>query len=66
MEQACDDIERVRYVGKLSFDPPPKIDSIVLKFTIKAERDQPIETALIKLWKIAFTHPRKTLLSNIK
>lgn len=66
MEQACDTIEIVRYVGRESFDPAPKVDSIVLKFTIRKNRNQELEKNLLNLWKIAFTHPRKTLLSNLK
>lgn len=66
MEQACEDIEAVRYVGKESFRPAPKIDSIVLKFIVKKERNREEENALIKLWEKAFTHPRKTLVSNLK
>ncbi len=66
MELACDDIEIIRYVGRTSFDPAPKVDSIVLKFTVKKERDLKIEIELIYLWKVAFAHPRKTLLSNLK
>lgn len=66
METACDDIEMIRYVEKEAFDPAPKIDSIVLKFTLKSERDREEEKKLIALWKQAFTQPRKTLLSNLK
>lgn len=66
MELACEEIEIVRYVGKESFDPAPKIDSIVLKFSVKQTRNPETEKQLINLWKIAFTHPRKTLLSNLK
>jgi 16S rRNA (adenine1518-N6/adenine1519-N6)-dimethyltransferase len=66
MEQACNDIEIVRYVDRTSFDPAPKVDSIVLKFTAKNERNSEEEQQLIQLWKVAFAHPRKTLLSNIK
>ncbi len=66
MEQACDDIELIRLVGRASFSPPPKVDSIVLKFTGKKNRDRSLEKKLISLWKVAFAHPRKTLLSNIK
>jgi 16S rRNA (adenine1518-N6/adenine1519-N6)-dimethyltransferase len=66
MEQACNDIEIIRIVPNTSFNPPPKIDSIVLKFQCKKERDTEKEEKLIHLWKVAFAHPRKTLLSNIK
>lgn len=66
MELACNDIEILRYVGRDSFDPAPKVDSVVLRFMVKKERDQKQEKELMNLWKIAFAHPRKTLLSNIK
>lgn len=66
MEQACEDIEIIQYVDHSCFDPQPKVDSIVLKFTIKKERNLEQERKLINLWKIAFSHPRKTLLSNLK
>ena len=66
MELACSDIEIVRYVGKESFDPAPKVDSIVLKFTVKMDREREIEEKLLALWRTAFIHPRKTLLSNLK
>jgi 16S rRNA A1518/A1519 N6-dimethyltransferase RsmA/KsgA/DIM1 with predicted DNA glycosylase/AP lyase activity len=66
MELACDDINILRYVGRESFDPAPKVDSIVLRFIVKKERDQKIEKELMNLWKVAFAHPRKTFLSNIK
>ena len=66
MEQACSDIVAIRIVDKSSFDPAPKIDSIVLRFTLLNDRDKRNEKALMNLWKVAFSHPRKTLLSNIK
>lgn len=66
MELACDDIEIVRYVGKESFDPAPKVDSIVLRFSVKKHRDRTTEESLLALWRCAFSHPRKTLLSNLK
>jgi 16S rRNA A1518/A1519 N6-dimethyltransferase RsmA/KsgA/DIM1 with predicted DNA glycosylase/AP lyase activity len=66
MEQACSDITAIRIVDKSSFDPAPKIDSIVLRFTLLKDRDRRDEKALMNLWKAAFSHPRKTLLSNIK
>lgn len=66
MELACDDIDILRYVGRESFDPAPKVDSIVLRFIVKKERNQKKEKELMNFWKVAFAHPRKTLLSNIK
>lgn len=66
MEEACDDIDIVRYVPRTSFDPAPKVDSIVVRFVVKKTRDREQEKTLISLWKVAFAHPRKTLLSNMK
>lgn len=66
MELACEDIEVVRYVGRESFDPAPKVDSIVLKFRVKKSRDRKMEDEMLALWRVAFTHPRKTLMSNLK
>lgn len=66
MELACTDIEKIRIVASESFNPPPKIDSIVLKFNIKQDRNPEHEKILMQLWRIAFSQPRKTLLSNLK
>jgi len=66
MEQACTHIEIVRYVAKTSFEPAPKVDSIVLKFELQKNRNPKQEQELMHLWKIAFSHPRKTLLSNLR
>ena len=66
MEEACTDIDIVRYVPRTSFDPAPKVDSIVLRFLVKKNRNREQEKNLISLWKVAFSHPRKTLLSNMK
>jgi 16S rRNA (adenine1518-N6/adenine1519-N6)-dimethyltransferase len=66
MELACSDIEVVRYVGRSAFDPPPKVDSIVLRFILERSRDRTRDEDLLKLWRYAFTQPRKTLLSNLR
>ncbi len=66
MEQACQDIEIVRYVARSSFDPAPRVDSIVLRFVMKEGRNPSKEKDLMDLWKVAFAHPRKTLMSNIR
>ncbi|MBC7503937.1 ribosomal RNA small subunit methyltransferase A [Candidatus Gracilibacteria bacterium] len=66
MEEACEDIEIVRYVGRTSFDPQPRVDSIVLRFQVRKSRNREQEKFLMNLWKVAFAHPRKTLLSNMK
>ena len=66
MEEACESIERVCFVPKTAFSPAPKVDSIVLKFVVKKNRNKDRESSLLSLWKVAFTHPRKTLMSNLK
>jgi 16S rRNA (adenine1518-N6/adenine1519-N6)-dimethyltransferase len=66
MEQACEVIEIVRHVGRSSFDPAPRVDSIVLRFQLRKDRDQQREQQLMQLWRMAFAHPRKTLMSNMK
>lgn len=66
IEQACQDIEIIQYVDRTCFDPQPKVDSIVLRFISRKNRNLEKEENLINLWKIAFSHPRKTLLSNLK
>jgi 16S rRNA A1518/A1519 N6-dimethyltransferase RsmA/KsgA/DIM1 with predicted DNA glycosylase/AP lyase activity len=66
MEIACEDIVFVRYVSRESFDPAPKVDSIVLTFRVKKNRNTQEEQELHSLWKRAFAHPRKTLISNLK
>lgn len=66
MEIACENIEILRYVHRSSFDPAPRVDSIVLKFNVKQDRNKTEEEMLISLWKVSFAHPRKTLLSNLK
>lgn len=66
MELACEDIAIVRYVDRESFDPAPKVDSIVLKFTVKLSRERETEEQLLALWRYAFAQPRKTLMSNMR
>ncbi len=66
MYEACSHIDAIRIVPSTSFDPAPKIDSIVLRFVIHPDRDAALEKSLLELWKRAFVHPRKTLLSNLK
>ena len=66
MYEACSHIDPIRIVPRTSFDPAPKVDSIVLRFVVKPARDIIFEKSLLELWKRAFAHPRKTLLSNVK
>lgn len=66
MWQACENIEFVRLVPASSFDPAPKVDSIVLKFIPKKIRNPEKEKKILEFWNIAFKHPRKTLAFNLK
>lgn len=63
---ACDRIEAITLVPRDAFYPVPKVDSIVLRFDLRRERDRTLETSLLHLWQQAFMHPRKTLLSNLR
>lgn len=63
---ACDSIDAITLVPKTAFYPIPKVDSIVLRFVLKKDRDLTYEKKLLTLWEASFTHPRKTLLANIR
>lgn len=66
MHIACESIESLAVVPSMSFDPAPKVDSIILRFVLRTERDRTLEQRLISLWNDAFGQPRKTLLANLK
>jgi 16S rRNA A1518/A1519 N6-dimethyltransferase RsmA/KsgA/DIM1 with predicted DNA glycosylase/AP lyase activity len=66
LEEACETIDALCIVPRTAFHPAPKVDSIVLRFVVKKTRNRERENVLLSLWKEAFTHPRKTLLSNLK
>lgn len=66
MHEACNSIEYLFDVPRTAFRPAPKVDSAILKFIPKKERDFDYENQKIALWKQAFIMPRKTLLSNLK
>ncbi|MCF6178284.1 MAG: 16S rRNA (adenine(1518)-N(6)/adenine(1519)-N(6))-dimethyltransferase RsmA [Geopsychrobacter sp.] len=61
------DIERVVEVGPESFSPPPKVDSLVLRFEPLAQpRVDPIDTAFFtKVVKAAFTQRRKQIRNSL-
>ncbi len=61
------DIKTVTLVKPGAFSPPPKVDSIVLKFNLlSAPRVDPIDEVLFKkVVKGAFTHRRKTLRNSL-
>jgi len=56
----------VASISRQSFSPVPKVDSVFLLIT---KKDQPLSSqekeAYFSLLKIAFQHPRKTLLNNL-
>ena len=61
------DVEPVVHVGPESFSPPPKVDSLVLKFTpLTAPRVDPVDPAFFtKVVKAAFTQRRKQLRNSL-
>lgn len=61
------DVESVVHVGPESFSPPPKVDSLVLKFTpLQAPRVDPVDPAFFtKVVKAAFTQRRKQLRNSL-
>jgi 16S rRNA (adenine1518-N6/adenine1519-N6)-dimethyltransferase len=56
-------VEIVTFVPPKSFDPPPKVDSVVIQF--KRKNEKKIDEKFKKFLKIAFQQPRKTLLKNL-
>ena len=65
MEYRCRAIREVLSVPRTAFYPVPQVDSLVLEFVVEKERSREEEQWLIPLWRQAFLHPRKTLLSNL-
>ena len=63
---ACENIEKICLVPSESFDPAPKVDSIVLKFFPKKNRDIDADLQKLEFWDKIFKHPRKTLAFNLK
>jgi len=66
VEQACASVDVICAVPRESFDPIPKVDSLVLRFILRDHRDREEEKKLLRLWDQAFTQPRKTLISNLQ
>ena len=66
MQYRCEKIEIIRIVKNTAFNPPPKVDSIVLLFQVKEGRDTAKEKMLIDFWKYAFRFPRKLLTTNLR
>lgn len=66
MYQACEGIEKIVFVPSEAFNPAPKVDSIVLKFVTKKNRNLDFDLKMLDFWDICFAQPRKTLISNLK
>lgn len=66
MRLACESIENVISVPSKSFDPAPKVDSVVLKFIPRKNRNFQKEKQILDFINICFKHPRKTLAFNLK
>jgi len=66
LSQSVADVGTLLKLGPGSFNPPPKVDSIVLTFEPKPTAPAPSERgALLSLLHAAFAHRRKTLANNL-
>lgn len=65
LHMACEEISIIAHVPKEHFFPIPKVDSIVLRFILKKNRNIPLEKKLHTLWEASFKFPRKTLYKNL-
>ncbi len=64
--QFWSDISIIKRLKPSDFDPPPEVDSAIIKLKIKDQRSKRREAeGYYKLIKIAFKQPRKTLLNNL-
>jgi 16S rRNA (adenine1518-N6/adenine1519-N6)-dimethyltransferase len=65
LAQLCCRMTRVARLGPGAFDPPPKVESVVLRFE-PAPGAPPVEErkALLAFLHLCFAHRRKTLLNN--
>jgi 16S rRNA (adenine1518-N6/adenine1519-N6)-dimethyltransferase len=60
------EVELVCRVPPSAFEPPPKVDSVVLQWTPKPfDLDPKIEEDYYRLIRLAFGQPRKTLVNNL-
>ena len=60
---------KAEFVGKVekeNFDPVPKVDSAIIKISIKkSKKNQDYEKKFFRIIKIGFSSPRKTLINNL-
>jgi 16S rRNA (adenine1518-N6/adenine1519-N6)-dimethyltransferase len=66
IDLACDRIEEVCTVKASCFVPAPKVESAVLRFTVKPEYDKTEALKILEIIKIGFAERRKKLLSNLE
>ncbi len=64
-KNACARIEEVAKVPAGCFRPAPKVDSAVLRFELRPERDAARDAAFLKVVRAGFSAPRKKLSSNL-
>jgi len=57
--------EIVCFVSKNSFWPKPKVDSAIIKLTLKNEKKPVTQKLFLKIIKAGFSHPRKRLVNNL-
>lgn len=59
------EISRVAVAPAGAFYPPPKVDSVVLRFAARPGVEPTIADVMERLGRIAFAQPRKTLANNL-
>jgi len=57
LANCCAEIERIMYVKKSNFSPPPKVDSVVLRLT----KTQQISKNIINTVNKLFSYRKKTI-----
>lgn len=55
----------LRYISKNSFNPPPKVDSAIIKLSPQSEYKNINPKIYYKILKILFSQPRKTITNNL-
>ena len=61
------DVEKIINVSKNSFIPKPKVDSAVIRMTLKKEKEEIIDLKFFeKMVKDSFKYKRKTIKNNLK
>lgn len=57
--------EIIDYISASDFNPPPKVDSAIIRLNIKKQETRNKSDRYYKFIKILFSHPRKTILNNL-